>query len=703
MSRRHRYDPRREQRGDYRRGRRARYGDGYPYPSSGYYRERLTVGRVVGATLRGYSRWVTKSPDTRGLATGLAALYPAGQIAYALHPDPLLIGALSGPLALAAWVGTYKAHHSRTYSATVAATAAAGPAWLAFAAHFGAFNLPTLISYTSASALAWSAYTWSDVLRRRRAKHAEQAAWEALAAAAGLENSRLISAKETRLGMCYRVDVRSTGKRASQLAGKGLAEDFAAVLGLSKQRVQVSEDDRHAGVIEVNIQSSDPWQGHVDHPALAGQPGKSGQSIMDGPLIIGTDPDDGHDLDINVYDSAGGHHTFIVAPTGSGKTTLYSNLIEQASDRIDLLVMGVDLAKGTLGAIWGKVLDAAAGIDEYDRALMILTWADQIIKERSRKSGGRNHTPTPEAPIILLLLDELDTLTGYNSPIAHKAKPLLENIYRRGRSAGVVLATASQRGVVQYTGTKDPHANADNKIVLRMNRSSEMNNVIPEWEIDGMPNMASYARGVRGVALVVDSENTWRAGRVRDLSDLDAVEQLAHTRGAPTATLEPDIAATLPGYTDRHHIPVGAPARPTTSLWDVNPSDPDAVDRLARDLVNEVEAHMNNMPHPPEHPTDLGTLIAAKNAFEHAEDNDPDFNRAIPVPAHIAQPILILLDERGQEGASPADLVKATGKGESTVRRWLAIMRDQGLIVSLGSTRAARYFLPEHTPDDYEA
>lgn len=697
MSRRHRYDPRRDQRAS------SRWGGGSPYPRSHYYRERLTVGRVVGAALRGYGRWVAKSPDTRGLASGLVALYPAGQIAYAFEPDPLLIGALSGPLALAAWVGTYKAHHSKTYSATVAATAAAGPAWLAFAAHWGAFNLPTLISYTSASALAWSAYTWSDVLRRRRAKQAEQAQWEVLASAAGLEGSRLISAKETRLGMCYRVDARSTGKRASQLAGKGLAEDIAAVLGLAKQRVQVTEDDRHAGVIVVNVQKSDPWQGHVDHPALTGQTGTSGRSIMDGPLVLGTDPDDGHDLELSIYDSAGGHHTFLVAPTGSGKTTLYSNLIEQASDRVDLLVMGVDLAKGTLGAIWGKVLDAAAGIDEYDRALMILTWADQIIKERSRKSGGRNHKPSPQAPVILLLLDELDTLTGYNSPIAHKAKPLVENIYRRGRSAGVVLATASQRGVVQYTGTKDPHANADNKIVLRMNRAAEMNNVIPEWEIDGMPNMASYARGVRGVALVVDSENTWRAGRIRDLSDLDAVEVLAHTRGAPTATIEPDIAAHLPGYADRHHIPVGVTTGPAPSGWGVSPGDTDAVDRLARDLVNEVEAHMHNMPHPPDHPTDINTLIAAKAAFEHAEDNDPEFNRAITVPAHIAQPILILLDERGEKGASPADLVRATRKGESTVRRWLAIMRDQGLIISLGSTRAARYFLPEHTPDDYEA
>ncbi|GIH89903.1 hypothetical protein Psi01_05330 [Planobispora siamensis] len=695
----------------------SRYGDGLPYPA-GAYRDRLSAGRVLAAGVRGYGRWVARAPETRGLASGLAALYPAGEVMHALGPEPLLVGALAPPLALSTWVGTYKAHRSVKYSATLTATVAAVPGWLAFAAHWGAFNLPTLVGYTSTAALAWSAFTWSDVLRERRAWQARQLRWDALATAVGLEDSKLISADDTRLGQCFRIDIRATGKRASQLArpGSGLAEDLAAHLALPTERVRISADAKHAGIIVIAVQLIDPWQGEVTHPALSGTASADAarRSIMDGPLVLGLDPDSGDDLALSVFDKAGGHHTFLVAPTGSGKTTLYNNLIEQASDRCDVLVMGIDVAKGTLGAIWGQVLDAHAGIGEYDKALQILAWAGVVITERSRASGGRNHKPSPSAPVLLILIDELDEVTGYNSPIGTQAKALVEKIYRRGRSAGVVLATASQRGVIQYTGTKDPHANADNKIVLRVNRASEMNNVIPGWELAGMPNMETYARGVHGVALVVDGNSLWRAGRVRDLSDLDAVEALAGRRGAPVACLESAIAAMLPGYGERHHRSVPASAVPSGGKgigggcatrsdgtdWGINPADSTAIDRLAQDMVAEIEARLTDMPAPPAQPTSLNELIAAKHAVEHADANDPAVNRAIPVPEHIARPILRLLAQRGPAGARRDELVAAVGRSRSVVAGWLAILRDHGSITALGAGRAARYYLREYAPGD---
>ncbi len=144
---------------------------------------------------------------------------------------------------------------------------------------------------------------------------------------------------------------------------------------------------------------------------------------------------------------------------------------------------------------------------------------------------------------MVLIVDEMDTLVGSDSPIAYKAKPLVNAIYKRGRSAGVEILTAGQRGTVQNTGSKEVHANAGNKIVLRVERSGEMNNAVPDWMVAGMPDMASYAPGVKGVALVVEPGNVWRAGRVFHADDLDDYADLAQRRGRPTATLEPDIAA----------------------------------------------------------------------------------------------------------------------------------------------------------------
>ncbi len=299
-----------------------------------------------------------------------------------------------------------------------------------------------------------------------------------------------------------------------------------------------------------------------------------------------------------------------------------------------------------------------------------------------------------------------DDDVGADSPVAHKARPHVADILKGGRSAGVALAWAGQRAVVQYTGSKDLHANAGNKIVLRVNRGAEMNNIVPSWELDGMPDMSTYARGARGVALVVSPDGTWHAGRVAGLHDLDAVAALARRRGRPAAALPPGIAAALPGYLNRHDTtaaPGGAAVIPLPAGHGQPAAargGPPAITRLARDLPGEVAARLDGMPAVPAQPVPLAGLIAARDAVSAAEDNDPAANRAIPVPGTIAGPVLALLGERGDAGARLGEIALALGRPESTVKRWLRIMRDQGLIAAAGTTRAGRYYLPGHAPDD---
>ena len=124
---------------------------------------------------------------------------------------------------------------------------------------------------------------------------------------------------------------------------------------------------------------------------------------------------------------------------------------------------------------------------------------------------------------------------------------------------------------------------------------------------------------------------------------------------------------------------------------------PSAVARLTR-LSAAVEDRLADMPAPPAEPTSLAALIAARDAVNAAEHNDPATNQAIPIPDGIAEPILALLDERGDTGARRDEIVAMLGKSRSAVANWLAILRDHGLISASGSTSAARYHLPEHAP-----
>jgi len=236
-----------------------------------------------------------------------------------------------------------------------------------------------------------------------------------------------------------------------------------------------------------------------------------------------------------------------------------------------------------------------------------------------------------------------------------------------------------------------------------------MNNILPDWEADGMPDMHTYGAGKPGVALVVGPDSTWRAGRVRDLHDLDAVGQLARRRGRPTAALPPGIAAALPGYATRHDpaasgaailtLPTTRPDRQdqaaTGQAAAASDTGPSAITRLTR-LSADVQDRLAGMPAPPDQPSSLTALIAARNAVNAAEDNDPATNRA------IADPIVALLDERGDAGARRDDIVAALNRPESSVKRWLRILRDHGRITASGSTSAARYYLPEHAPDAAE-
>ena len=203
------------------------------------------AARLTGRAVTGYGRWVAAAPETRGLGSALAALYPAGEIAHLAHADPLMMGAFAPPAALAAWTSTYKAHHSRRYSAAATAAAAGVPAWLATAAATGITDIHVLLGYSTAAAAGWSAVTWSDVLRHRRELRAARARWDIIATAAGLEDSRLVREEVTRTGQRFAVDIRHTRKTARQLAAGDLAErtqDMAkqvfrlcGVLGLSEE------------------------------------------------------------------------------------------------------------------------------------------------------------------------------------------------------------------------------------------------------------------------------------------------------------------------------------------------------------------------------------------------------------------------------------------------------------------------------------
>lgn len=715
------------------------------------------VGRWVREAARTYARWVMRAPDTRGLGTGLAAWYPVGQVAhhYAAHDtlrDSLLLGAFAPPAALAAWVATYKTHRSPRYSGAIAAIAAGAPLWLATAAHTGITNLPTLLGYTVTATTAWSAYTWSDVLKQRRRTAELQAKWETIANLAGLEDSHLLHTKATRTGVRFKVDVGVHGPSAPRLERGDLAVQIARCYGIGADQVRVTDDAKNARILWITVQLKDLWSEPVPHPAAdpAAAP-KGHRSILDGPFVIGTDPETGDDLELVVFDEGGARHVEIVATNGGGKSNTLSNIVQQAAECYDVLTIAIDLGKGVIPSLWGAHLHEAAGVGEEDKALQLLDWIDTIVDERAIACAGGTHKPTPQAPVIILIIDEQDTATGMDSPIAHRVKPVLDKVHRRGRSGGVVAVTAKQRNVVQHTGTKEGSANTHTKIVGRVSDTKEMAKAVPDWETIGCPDMSTYGSGAEGVVLLVRAGGVWQAGRTRALYDPDTVKALAAAYGPADATLEPHIAAHLPGYTDRHPIPAaahattrattdgtgtgatdnrqapsaapggtaqtrpdpgqdrqadtaptaapsngpadtgGAATRDGDSGWGFDPTNEAEVDKAAKGLVARLDEFINETTSPPDQATTLDDL---RNA-QHAIDNTT-------VPDDITQAVVRFLADRGPKGARRDELTQHLGMATSTAARRLGKLVHDKIIMRAGNGKAARYYLPAHAPDDHK-
>jgi hypothetical protein len=632
-----------------------------------------TAARAV----RAWWRWTMRAPESRLPAAGIAALYPAGGVADALNPVPWELGAFALPAAGAAWVSTWKAHGSKEYSAAVTAGAAAVPAWLATASVTGVWNMPTLLAYSVAGTASWGALHWSDVLRNRRALRAAQVEWKTLCEGIeALGGSRMVSKEATPFGEKFVVDIRATrSKSAAKFPRDAVAHEIAALFGVPEGRVTVSKMRQHAGLITISVKLTDPWKTPPVSPAVAGTE-TVGRSIMDGPFILGEDPETGKPIELTVYNADGGRHTMVVATTRGGKTNLFSCIAEPATACRDVLVMSIDLGGGTIPSVWADALDAAAGVGEVDKALTILGWLKTVMEERTRRSGGIEHKPGPQAPVILLLLDEMSAAVGFSADRKMaRMRALVNEIFQRGAKAGVVIAIAGQRGTSSHTGSRDPHANAGNKILLRVASTGEMGHVVPDWQGAGLPDMSSYGQGAAGVVCVVEPDMSWSAGRSYHLDHKAGVPQgIAARRGAPTATLEPWIVEKLNGYAERHGRPVPAPVEaPAGEL------DQATVDREFVELVRDAG--------PAPEPT------RERNVLELVIDHPEPVSTG--APEEFVELVIGLLTQSDGNGVRLDEIVDAGQWGRTKVRTWMRQLHEAGIVAHNGqATKAARWILP---------
>ncbi|WP_229406948.1 FtsK/SpoIIIE domain-containing protein [Micromonospora sp. NBRC 110038] len=145
-----------------------------------------------------------------------------------------------------------------------------------------------------------------------------------------------------------------------------------------------------------------------------------------------------------------GSHVLIAGATGSGKGSVLWSLIRSlaAGIRSGLVELWAFDPKGGMELAAGVPLFARFAYDDPDSMAGVLEEAVKRMRVRAARLRGvtRQHVPTPEDPLLVLVVDELAALTAYitDRKVRDRIKEALGLLLSQGRAVGVHVVAALQ-------------------------------------------------------------------------------------------------------------------------------------------------------------------------------------------------------------------------------------------------------------------
>jgi DNA segregation ATPase FtsK/SpoIIIE, S-DNA-T family len=180
--------------------------------------------------------------------------------------------------------------------------------------------------------------------------------------------------------------------------------------------------------------------------------------------------EDGEPLTLPLWQPGrGAVHWLIAGETGAGKGSVVWALLAGVAPLIRdgwVRVWGVDPKGGMeLGAaaglftrlVWGEPRDGAAWQEPMIELLEDAVSGMQRRAAQLRATGARCLIPSPEDPLILLVVDELAALVAYitDAPLRKRAADALSLLLSQGRAPGVAVLGASQDVRKETVGMRD--------------------------------------------------------------------------------------------------------------------------------------------------------------------------------------------------------------------------------------------------------
>ena len=446
-----------------------------------------------------------------------------------------------------------------------AAVAGAIGGWLAAATILGPFTAPlpqVLIAGGLVLAVPW----WAHGRRRARVRvERKLAAWPEIAQAVGLTGSQVMSAVVDLWGWRARFRL-ARGQTIEDVRAKLPAIESGLGTLRGAARIYPTADDL-ANRFELRVLDKDP------HADAITWPGPSATTI--------TDP-----IDLGPFEDATParvlflrRHALFGGATGSGKSGGLNVLLGNLVACTDAVIWAIDLKRGMELAPWASCIGRLATTPAEARAL--LASAVAILEARAAmlaQTGKRVWEPTPQAPALIIVIDEYAELTES----APGATADSDSIARRGRALAVTLIAATQRPTQKAMGQGALRSQMDVRISFRVRERKDVDLVLGQGMLAAGWN--AHTLNAPGKFLISAPEHdTPRRARAYLLTD-DAVQTTTSHYADSRPALDPVSAAAADaprpsappgGTTDGPPTPdakswrarSGEAADPETVLW----------------------------------------------------------------------------------------------------------------------------------------
>lgn len=212
------------------------------------------------------------------------------------------------------------------------------------------------------------------------------------------------------------------------------AEALAHAFGASLVRVRTAQP----GLVEIQVQHSDPLASVVPVPSPSISPDLAG-------------------IRIGVRENASpwlvrlvGRHLLVAGATGAGKGGVVWSLLAgmAAAVRDGLVQVWVVDPKGGMEFGAGHAIFSRFAYDTGEATLSLLRDAAAVLSARAERLRGvaRQHVPTSSEPLIVVVIDEIASLTAYitDRKVKTEVEQLLGLLLSQGRAVGVSVVACVQ-------------------------------------------------------------------------------------------------------------------------------------------------------------------------------------------------------------------------------------------------------------------